>query len=346
MVVVPKKGGKWRVCVDYMDLNEACSKDNFPLSRIDHIVDASAEHGMFLSMDAFSRYHQIPMHPLDVEKMTFIIPHRLYYYNVMPFGLKNARATYQRLVTKIFRPPMGKTMEVYIDDMLVKSKEHLDHTKHLQETFEFLHTYDMKLNPLKCAFGISSGKFLGFMVTQRRIEANPIQLRAIVESQAPTSRKGVHQLTGRLATLGQFISRFTNRLKSLFTTLKGAKLIGWNKECDQDFMAIKQYLTQPQIMANPKAGDTLYLYIAVSNVLVSATLFKEYENWKHKPVFFVRKSLSEVETRYTLLEQVTLALRVAAKKLCPYFQAHPIVMLTNLPLQSTIHKLDLSRRMA
>ena len=129
---------------------------------------------MLSFLDAFPGYHQIPMHPPDVEKMAFITPYGLYCYNVMPFGLKNARATYQRLVTKIFRPLMGKTMEVYIDDMLVKFKERPDHTKHLQETFELLHTYGMKLNPQKYAFGVSSGKFLGFMVTQMGIEANPI----------------------------------------------------------------------------------------------------------------------------------------------------------------------------
>ena len=105
------------------------------------------------------------MHLPDVEKTTFIKPRGLYYYNVMPFGLKNARVTYQRLVTKIFRPLMGKTMEVYIDDMLVKSKERPDHTKHLQETFELLRMYGMKLSPLKCVFEISLGKFLDFMVT-------------------------------------------------------------------------------------------------------------------------------------------------------------------------------------
>ena len=201
MVVVSKKGGKWRVCVDYTDLNEACPKDSFPLLRIDYIVDASVGHGMLSFLDAFFGYHQIPMHLPNVEKMAFITPHGLYSYNVMPFGLKNAGATYQRLVTKILRPMMGKTMEVYIDDMLIKSKERPDHAKHIQETFELLRTNGIKLNPLKCVFGVSSGKFLGFMVTQRGIEANPIQLRAIMESQTPTSRKGVHQLTGRLAAL-------------------------------------------------------------------------------------------------------------------------------------------------
>ena len=105
------------------------------------------------------------MHPPDAEKIAFITPHVLCYYNVMSFGLKNAGATYQRLVTKIFWPLKGNTMEVYIDDTLVKSKERSDHTKHLQETLELLCTNGMKLNPQKCVFGVSSGKFLGFMVT-------------------------------------------------------------------------------------------------------------------------------------------------------------------------------------
>ena len=220
------------------------------------------------------------MHPPNAEKMAFITPRELYCYNVMPFGLRNVGATYQRLVTKIFQPLMGKTMEVYIDDMLVKSKECLDHTEHLRETFELLRTYDIKLNPLKCAFGISSGKFLGFMVTQRGIKANLIQFRAIIESRTPTSRKGMLQLIGRLAALELFISHFIDRLKPFFTILKGAKLTGWNKECDQAFMIIKQYLIEPSILGSLEAGDTLYLYLVVSNVSMSAALFKEDEIWK------------------------------------------------------------------
>ena len=120
-MVVPKKGNKWRVCVDYTDLNDACQKDNFPLPLIDLIMDASAGHSMLSFLNAFSGYHQIPMHPPDAEKTSFITPHGLYCYNVMPFGLKNVGATYQRLVTKMFRPLLGSTMEVYIDDMLVNS---------------------------------------------------------------------------------------------------------------------------------------------------------------------------------------------------------------------------------
>ena len=220
-MVVPKKGGKWRVCVGYTDLNDACPKDSFPLPHIDQIVDASSGHGMLSFLDAFSSYHQIPMYPPDAEKTTFITLHGLLCYNVMLFGLKNARTTYQRLVTKMFRPLLGKTMEVYIDDMLVMSKKRPDHTTHLQEAFDLLRAYDMKLNPLKCAFGVSVGRFLGFMVTQRGIESNLAQLKAILESLAPSSRKGVQQLTERLAALRRFISLFTDRLKPFFATLKG-----------------------------------------------------------------------------------------------------------------------------
>ena len=177
--------------MDYTDLNEECPKDSFPLPWIYHIVDASIGHGMLSFLDAFLGYHQIPMHPLNAKKTAFITPHGLFYYNVMPFGLKNVGETYQRLVTKMFRPLLRKTMEVYIDDMLVKSKERPDHAGHLQEAFELMRAYGMKLNPSKCAFGISAGRFLGFMVTQKGIEANPAQLKAILESPAPTSRKGV-----------------------------------------------------------------------------------------------------------------------------------------------------------
>ena len=111
-------------------------------------------------------------------------------------------------------------------------------------------------------------------------------------------------------------------------------------------MAIKQYLTKPPIMASLETSETLYLYIIVFYVSVSAALFKEDEHRKQRPIFFISKSLSNAETRYTCLEQAALALRVAAKNLRPYFQAHPIIVLTNLPLRSTIHKLDLLRRMA
>ena len=128
VVVVPKKEGKWRVCVDYTNLNGTCPKDSFPLPRIDQIVDATSGHETLSFLDAFFGYHQIPMAPRGEEKTAFITPHGLYCYRVMPFGLKNVGATYQRLMTKIFKPLIGGIMEVYIDDVVVKSKVRSEHT--------------------------------------------------------------------------------------------------------------------------------------------------------------------------------------------------------------------------
>ena len=153
------------MCVDFTDLNKACPKDSFPLLRIDQLVDSTASHKLLTFMDAFSGYNQIKMAEEDQEKTTFITSQWLYCYKVMPLRLKNAGATYQRLVNKMFNKQIGRNMEVYVDDMLVKSKEELAHLDDLRETFATLKQYQMKLNPGKCVFGVASGKFLGFMVS-------------------------------------------------------------------------------------------------------------------------------------------------------------------------------------
>ena len=219
VVVVPKKEGKWRVCVDYTNLNNACPKDSFPLPRIDQIVDSTSGQGMLSFLDAFSGYHQIPMSPDDEEKTAFITPHGLYCYKVMPFGLKNAGATYQRLMTKIFKPLIGHSVEVYIDDIVVKSKTREQHILHLQQVFRLLRKYGMKLNPSKCAFGVSAGKFLGFMVSQRGIEVSPDQVKAVMETPPPRNKKELQRLTGKLVALGRFIARFTDELRPFFLAI-------------------------------------------------------------------------------------------------------------------------------
>ena len=165
VILVKKTNRKWRMCVDFTDLNKACSKDSFPLPRIDQLVDSIARYKLLMFMDAFSGYNQIKMVEEDQEKIAFITSQGLYYYKVMPFGLKNAGATYQRLVNKMFSKQIGRNMEVYVDDMLVKSKEELTHLDDLKETFATHRQYRMKLNPSKCAFGVTFGKFLGFMVS-------------------------------------------------------------------------------------------------------------------------------------------------------------------------------------
>ncbi|RVW76199.1 Transposon Ty3-I Gag-Pol polyprotein [Vitis vinifera] len=264
VVVVPKKRGKWRVCVDYTNLNNACPKDSFPLPRIDQIVDSTSGQGMLSFLDAFSGYHQIPMSSDDEENTAFITPHDLYCYKVMPFGLKNAGATYQRLMTKIFKPLIGHSVEVYIDAIVVKSKTREQHILHLQEVFYLLRKYGMKLNPSKCAFGVSAGKFLGFMVSQRGIEVSPDQVKAVMETPPPRSKKELQRLTGKLVALGRFIARFTDELRPFFLAIRKAGAHGWTDSCQSALERIKHCLVQPPILSNPIPKEKLYMYLAVS----------------------------------------------------------------------------------
>ena len=164
VVLVKKENEKWRLCINFTNINNACPNDSFPLPRIDLIVDATASNELLSFMDAFSGYNQISMDPSDQEKTSFGTGQETYCYRVMPFGLKNARATYQRLVNRMFQKHIGTFMEVYIDDMLVKSIKAVLHITHLAEAFQVLKSYNMKLNPTKCAFEVSVGKFLGFIV--------------------------------------------------------------------------------------------------------------------------------------------------------------------------------------
>ena len=172
-VVVPKKDKKWRVCVDFTDLNKACPKDSFPLPKIDQLVDSTTGHERMIFLDSYRGYHQIAMEEADQEKTTFITLKGTYCYKMMPFGFKNAGATYQRLVMKIFLDEIGKKVEAYIDDMVVKSKAKAMHEEDLRSVFDTMWRYKLKLNTSKFSFGVSSGKFLGYIVTQKGIEANP-----------------------------------------------------------------------------------------------------------------------------------------------------------------------------
>ena len=178
-VVAKKKSGKWRVCVDFTDLNKACPKDPFPMPKIDQLVDATVGHPRMSFLDAFQDYHQIPLALDDQEKTAFVTPVGNYHYKVMPFGLKNAGSTYQRMTTRMFESLLGKNMEIYIDDMVLKSKKASEHLGDLQVVFEILRSCKLHLNASKCSFGVGSGKFLGYMVTHRGIKVNPDQIKAI-----------------------------------------------------------------------------------------------------------------------------------------------------------------------
>ena len=237
VVLVKKANGKWRLCIDFTDVNRACPKDSFPLPRIYLIVDATVGHELLSFMDAFSGYNQISMDPDDQEKTSFVTGQGTYCYRVMPFRLKNAGATYQRLVNKMFQKQIGTSMEVYIDDVLVKSTTTELHIAHLAEAFQIVKEYNMKLNPAKCAFGVSAGKFLGFIVNNRGIDANPNKIKVVLDMSSPSNIKEVQRLTGRIVALSRFVSRASDKCQPFFHVLK--KAFQWDAHCEEAFAVLK-----------------------------------------------------------------------------------------------------------
>ena len=198
VVPVPKKDGKVRMCVDYQDLNRVSPKDDFPLPHIDILVDNIAKFLLFSFMDGFSGYNQIKMTLEDIEKTTFITPWGTFCYKVMSFGLKNARATYQRAMVTLFHDMIYKEIEVYVDDMIAKSRSEEEHHVNLRKLFERLRKFKLRLNPAKCTFGVRSEKLLGFIVSQRGIEVDLDKVRAILEMPHPHTDNEVRGFLGRL----------------------------------------------------------------------------------------------------------------------------------------------------
>ncbi|KAM1532602.1 hypothetical protein ACFX10_006605 [Malus domestica] len=269
------------------------------------------------------------MNPPDQEHTAFTTDRGLYCYKVMPFGLKNAGATYQRLVNSMFVEHIGKSMEVYVDDMLVKSKHADQHITNLSETFTILKRYQMRLNLNKCAFGVGSGKFLDFMISQRGIEANPEKIKAILDMRELVTSKDIQSLTGKVVALTRFISKATDRCAPFFKELKGSKkYITWTDECAEAFKNLKDYMSKAHLLSKLEVGDTLIIYLSVSASAVSSVLIRNDGNVE-QPIYYASKALQDAEARYSNIEKLALALVMSARKLRLYFQSHSIIMLTN-----------------
>jgi hypothetical protein len=207
VLVCKKNTNEQRMCVDYSDLNKHCPKDPFRLPRIDQVIDSTAGCDLLCFLDCYSGYHQIAIKEEYQEKIAFITPFGAYCYTMMSFGLKNTGATYRRAIQACFKRQLNKNVEAYVDDVVIKTRNSDTLIVDLEETFTFLREYQWKLNPNKCVFSVPSGKLLGFIISHRRIEANPEKIATITKMKAPACIKDVQKLTGCMAVLNRFISK-------------------------------------------------------------------------------------------------------------------------------------------
>ncbi|XP_057518009.1 uncharacterized protein LOC130798929 [Amaranthus tricolor] len=260
----------------------------------------------------------------------------------MPFGLKNAGATYQRMVNKVFQSQIGRNLEVYVDDMITKSKQASQHAADLRKTFNTLRKHQMRLNPEKCVFGVTGGKCLGFLVDERGIEANPDKIQAIRDMKSAGSVKEVQKLTGCIAALGRFLSKSADRCSPFFKTLKQSKF-EWTKEAKESFQQLKEHLSCLPKLVSPYNGEKLVLYVSVSEYSLSGVLIAEREK-KQFPVYYVSHAFRGSEGNYSEVEKVLFAIVMASRKLKPYFQSHQIIVRSSQPVKKILEGKNKSSR--
>jgi hypothetical protein len=346
-IMVKKANGKWRMCIDFTDLNKACPKDEFPLPRIDSLVDEAASSKLMSLLDCYSGYHQIWMKKEDEPKTSFITPSGTYCYLRMPEGLKNAGGSFSRMTAKVLHSQIGRNVLTYVDDIIVKSTKQEHHIADLQETFANFRQASLKLNPEKCVFGVKKGKFLGCLVSTKGIKANPNKIEAILRMEPPSTKKGAQRLTGRLASLNRFISRSVERNLPFFEVLKSAEVFQWGLAQQKAFEELKQYLIDLTTLTPPTSGAPLLLYVAASHSAVSAALVQkklEGQTKKQAPVYFVSEVLSLSKKNYTKLEKVLYVVLMASRKLRHYFQAYHIIVPSSQPLKDIMRNREATGR--
>ena len=266
-------------------------------------------------MDGFLGHNQIKMAHRDMTKTTFTIEWGIYCYTMMPFGLKNVCATYQRMTTALLHDIMHNEEEVYVDDTIVKSKEREGHIVNLMRFLERIKEYNWDWTLQKCTFGVTTGKLLGFLVSDRGIEVDPSKIKAILEMPPPKSVEEIRGFLGRLQYISRFIAKLISTCKPIFKLLRKNEPHEWNDECQKDFELIKGYLPHPPILVPSMHGKPLLLYLSIIKDAVGSMLAQEDDDKNESSAYYLSKRFHDYETRHTPIEKSCFALIWAVQKL-------------------------------
>ncbi|KAA0065385.1 uncharacterized protein E6C27_scaffold17G00500 [Cucumis melo var. makuwa] len=324
IVPVRKKNGQLRVCVDFRDLNNACPKDDFSLPITEIMVDATTGHKALSFMDGSSGYNQIRMALSDEEMLAFRTPNGICCYKVMPFGLKNSGATYQRAMQKVFVDMLHKYVECYVDEFVVKSKRRQDHLKDLRVVFDRLRKYQ-----------------------HRGIEIDQSKIDAIQKMPRPKSLHDLRSLQGRLAYIRRFISNLAGRCQPFQMLMRRGENFVWDEACQNAFDSIKKYLLNPPVLRAPIPGKPLILYIAAQERSLGALLAQEKEKGKERALYYLSITLVGAEVNYSPIEKMCLALFFAIDKLRHYMQAFMVHLVAKAdPIKYVLSRPIISGRLA
>ncbi|XP_056694837.1 uncharacterized protein [Spinacia oleracea] len=319
-LLVPKKDGSWRMCIDSRTVNRITIKYRFPIPRLDDLLDQLHNAFLFSKIDLRSGYHQIRMRPEDEWKTAFKTRDGLYERMVMPFGLSNAPSTFMRLMNQVFRPFIGKFVVVYFDDILVYSRNSEEHLEHLRQIFQVLREQKLYANLKKCHFLTDKVVFLGYVVSSNGIEMDPSKIEAIISWPIPQSIHDVRSFHGLASFYRRFIKNFSTIAAPLTEVLKKEKF-EWTRAAQQSFEELKEIITRAPTLALPDFDKLFEVDCDASGVGIGTVLSQE-----GRPIAFFSEKLNESRRKYSTYEKEFYAIVRALDHWSHYLLAKEFVL--------------------
>lgn len=347
MVLVKKKNGKLRVCIDYRKLNQATQKDHFPLPFINTILEEVAGHELYTFMDGYSGYNQISIHPEDYHKTAFTTPWGTFIYVVMPFGLCNAPSAFQRAMTHAFSDLLHTSMTVFIDDFSTQSSRD-EHLACVKESFERCRRTGIALNPDKIFLAVQRGVLLGYVVSKHGREPDPEKVKVIADLSPPTDVKGVQRTLGHIGWYREVIPDYATISLPINRLQQKAVKFEWSSECQEAFDTLKSKLSTFPVLTPPNWALPFHVYCDASSVAVGSALCQPTgENGKDHPIAFASRQLNPAEKNYTTTERECLAMVFSLKKFRHYLLLNQVVFFVDhMAIKYLVNKPDLSGRIA